>query len=236
MTRKGKLYLVPCPLGEPGLDTIPDQSLKALHAVEFFIVEKAKTARQFLKASGFPGALSDITMFEWNEHSTSKNYKPLIEPLMFGKDVALLSEAGCPGVADPGAELVREAHRRGIEVIPMVGPSAILLALMASGMDGQRFCFHGYLSAKRPQLPLDLKRIEQQSARQRQTQIFIEAPYRNKSILEAAFTALSPETLFCIAADITLPNQYIVTKKIREWRQTAVPDLHKHPAVFLLLA
>ena len=153
---------------------------------------------------------------------------------MKGNDLGLLSEAGCPAVADPGALIVQLAHQKEIEVIPMVGPSSLLLALMASGMNGQQFCFNGYLSPKRPLLQKDLKRLEQQSARFDQTQLFIETPYRNQALIETALRTLSPETFFCIAANLTLPNQYVKTKRIKAWRKETIPDLHKQPAVFLI--
>ena len=146
----------------------------------------------------------------------------------------MLSEAGCPGVADPGAEIAKLAHEKGIEVIPLVGPSSILLALMASGMNGQSFVFHGYLSPKKELIGKDLKRLEQMAQKHKQTQLFIETPYRNRQLVEQAFKSLSSKTRFCIAMDLTLPNQYVVTKTIGEWRKTKLPELHKRPAVFLL--
>jgi 16S rRNA (cytidine1402-2'-O)-methyltransferase len=151
-----------------------------------------------------------------------------------GNDIGLLSEAGCPGVADPGAQIVELAHQKNIEVIPLVGPSSILLALMASGMNGQSFCFNGYLSPKKPELAKDLKRLESLSSKFRQTQIFIETPYRNTSLIEEALKVLSPNTSFCIAVDLTLENLFIRTLKIKDWRKTQIPDFHKKPAIFLI--
>ena len=151
---------------------------------------------------------------ELNKRVDAAEKKSFLQPLLDGKDVGLMSEAGCPGVADPGAEIVKMAHEVGIEVLPLVGPSSILLALMGSGMNGQSFAFQGYLSPKKPQLANDLKRMEQLSARQRQTQIFIETPYRNNAFVETALKSLSPNTRFCIACDLTLPSQYIITKTI----------------------
>lgn len=146
--------------------------------------------------------------------------------------MGLLSEAGCPGVADPGAAVVQLAHQKSIEVVPLVGPSSLLLALMASGMNGQSFCFHGYLSAKKPELERDLKRLEQLSAKLKQTQLFIETPYRNGSMVEMTLKTLAPQTVFCIAVDLTLETQWIHTQTIQQWRKSAIPDLHKRPAVF----
>ena len=152
-----------------------------------------------------------------------------------GHDIGLVSEAGCPGVADPGSEIVRMAYAKGIEVVPMVGPSSILLALMASGMNGQQFCFQGYLSPKKPQLQSELKRLEQTAKRHQQTQIFIETPYRNQALVEMALKTLSPNTQFCIACDLTSEQEYVQTKRVAEWRKSTLPDLHKRPTIFLLL-
>jgi 16S rRNA (cytidine1402-2'-O)-methyltransferase len=231
---KGKLYLIPTPLGEGVLDTIPPYVVDIIHALDTFIVERAKTARHFIKATNPPYPLSNLTVFEIDNASQSLDYQELILVFNNGKNVGLMSEAGCPGVADPGAKVVEWAYKQGIEVVPLVGPSSILLALMASGMNGQSFAFQGYLSPKRADLSKDLKRLEETVRRSRQTQIFIETPYRNKQIIEVALEALAPQTKFCIAADLTLPAQYIRTITIAEWRKTTLPELHKHTAIFLI--
>ena len=231
---KGKLYLIPTPLGEDGLHTIPPYVVEIIHSLDTFIAERAKTARHFIKATQPPYPLSHITVFEIDNNTQSIDFqevKPLLEA---GKNVGLMSEAGCPGVADPGANIVAWAHQEGIAVVPLVGPSSILLALMASGMNGQSFTFHGYLSAKREELTKDLKQLEELARKNRQTQIFIETPYRNKQMIETALAVLSATTKFCIAADISLPPQYILTKTIADWKKTAIPDLHKRATIFLI--
>lgn len=231
---KGKLYLIPTPLGENAVHTIPPYVIEKLHDLDFFIAERAKTARAFIKTTKPQKAFADLTFFELNKRTTPEEKSTFLAPAEEGNDMGLLSEAGCPGVADPGAEIVQMAHRKGIEVVPFVGPSSILLALMASGMNGQGFSFQGYLSAKKPELARDLTRLEQLSRKHRQTQIFIETPYRNQGMLEEAFRVLSTETRLCIAVDISLETEYILTKKIKVWRKTKLPNLHKRPAIFLI--
>jgi 16S rRNA (cytidine1402-2'-O)-methyltransferase len=231
---KGKLYLVPTPLGENAVHTIPPYVIEKLHELDFFIAERAKTARAFIKTTKPKKAFADLSFFELNKRTTPEEIATFLQPAENGKDMGLLSEAGCPGVADPGAEIVKMAHEKGIEVIPFVGPSSILLALMASGMNGQGFSFQGYLSAKKPELAKDLTRLEQLSRKHRQTQIFIETPYRNMGMLEEAFRVLSAETRLCVAADISLETEFILTKKIKDWRKTKLPNLHKRPAIFLI--
>ena len=231
---KGKFYLIPTPLGEDALHTIPPYVVEIIHSLDTFVVERAKTARHFIKATQPPYPLSNVTVFEIDNDTQTIDYqevKPLLEA---GKNIGILSEAGCPGVADPGAHIVAWAHTEGYEVVPLVGPSSILLALMASGMNGQSFTFNGYLSAKREELSKDLKRLENQARSHRQTQIFIETPYRNRQMIDTALAVLAPQTKFCIAADISLPPQYIVTKTIAEWRKATIPDLHKKAAIFLI--
>ena len=232
--KKGKLYLIPTPLGEEVVHTIPPYVVEILHRLEVFIAERAKTARHFIKSTEPVKAFNELTFYELNKRTTPEEMKTFLDDAEKGIDIGLLSEAGCPGVADPGADIVKMAHQKGIEVVPLVGPSSILLALMASGMNGQEFCFKGYLSPKKNELGKALKGLEQTARKQKQTQIFIETPYRNGSVIETALKVLSPDTLFCIAADITTPNEYIQTKKIKTWRKTTLPDLHKRPAIFLI--
>ena len=235
MHNKGKLYLIPVPLGENGDPALPEYVFQTIHRLEIFIVEKAKTARRYIKSTNHPQAISDLSFFEINKRIDATEWSQYLEATLSGKDIGLLSEAGCPGIADPGAEIVHLAHKKGIEVIPLVGPSSLLLALMGSGLNGQSFTFHGYLSPKRELIGKDLKNLEQTAQKLKQTQLFIETPYRNKQLVEQAFKVLSPKTRFCIAMNLTLPNQYIVTKTIDDWRKTKLPDLHKQPAVFLLM-
>lgn len=234
MGKTGKLYLIPTPLGEAGLHVLPQYLLDILHNIKVLIAERPKTARHFLKASGFPHPLQEVTYFELNKRTAPEAFEEFLQPALQGQDTGLVSEAGSPGVADPGAAIVSLAHERGIEVVPLVGPSSILLALMASGMNGQSFCFHGYLPQKRPELARELKRLEQMAIKHRQTQLFIETPYRNMGLIEVALQTLQKRTRFCIAADLTLPSQYIRTQSIADWNKTPPPNLHKRPAIFLI--
>jgi 16S rRNA (cytidine1402-2'-O)-methyltransferase len=231
---KGKLYLIPTPLGEDILHTIPSYVVDIIHTLDTFIVERAKTARHFIKATNPPYPLSILTVFELEDKGQSFGFQEVIPIFNSGKNIGLMSEAGCPGIADPGSVVVEWAYKQGIEVVPLVGPSSIFLSLMASGMNGQSFAFQGYLPPKKGDLSKDLKRLEETVRRLKQTQIFIETPYRNKQMIETALESLSPQTKFCIAADITLPSQYIQTKTIAEWRKTTIPDLHKRTAIFLI--
>lgn len=232
MTKSGKLYLIPCPLGEDALEAIPTYVVETLHRLTHLVAERAKTTRHFIKATNPPKPISEYQIEELNEHTPAAELENLLKPALEGNDLGILSEAGCPGVADPGAKLVELAHRRGVEVVPLVGPSSILLALMGSGMNGQSFAFHGYLSAKAP--ADDLKRLEQLAIKHHQTQVFIETPYRNKAIIEQALRVLQPGTKFCIAADLTLATQFIQTKNIAEWRKMPPVGLEKRPVVFLI--
>jgi len=229
-----KLYLIPCPLGEDSLHTLPEMVGVHIRELEVFIVERAKTARHFIKAMEPRLPISELDIFELDKHDSQAANRAFQAALKTGKDIGVLSEAGCPGVADPGALIVKYAHQKGLQVIPLVGPSSILLALMASGLNGQNFAFRGYLPAKRPALNSALKRLEATAKKERQTQIFIEAPYRNRGVVEAAFKQLSSNTQFCIAADLTLPTEYIKMQTIQGWKKTTVPDLHKRPAIFLI--
>lgn len=235
MNKKGKLYLIPTPLGEDTLPTIPQYVVDILHQLNFFIAERAKTARHFIKSTSPVKAFSELEFSELNKRTTPEEVSQMLQPAEAGNDMGLLSEAGCPGVADPGAVIVEMAHRKGIEVVPLVGPSSILLALMASGMNGQNFSFSGYLAAKKPDLARDLKRLEQLAKKHKQTQIFIETPYRNGQMIEVALATLNANTRFCVAVDLTLPTQFILTKTVGEWKKTKMPDFHKKPAIFLMM-
>lgn len=235
MPATGTLYLIPTPLGPEGDTVLPAYVIEAIHRLDVFIVEKAKTARRFISGQQHPRPISELTIFELNKKTEAHEWPQFLRAAETGTDTGLLSEAGCPGVADPGAEIVQLAHQRGIPVVPLVGPSSILLSLMASGLNGQSFTFHGYLSPKRELIGRDLKKLEQQAKRLRQTQIFIETPYRNGQIFEQALKQLHADTRFCVATDLTLPTESIRTLTIRQWRLQAIPDFHKRPTVFLLL-
>lgn len=236
MQEKGTLFLIPTPIAEDAVHTLPAYVLDHLHSLDLFIAERAKTARRFIRDTAPPRPISELTFYELNKRTSPEERQTFLEPALAGKDIGLMSEAGCPGVADPGALIVEQAHQLGIRVVPLVGPSSILMALMASGMNGQSFAFHGYLSVKPPDLAKDLKRLEQQSARHQQTQLFIEAPYRNRNVVEQALKVLSPSTRFGIAVDLTAPEEYVKTLKIKDWTKEKWPELHKRPAIFLLLA
>lgn len=237
MAETGTLYLIPTPLGDEGLPGISGELTAVLHRLDYFIVERGKTARQFLKRTGFPRPLQDLEFVELNEHTPDNAMRDLLEPLLQGRDAGLLSEAGCPAVADPGSGLVWLAHQHGVPVVPVVGPSAILLALMASGLNGQVFAFHGYLAVKKPELAQQLRRLEQQSTREKRTQVFIETPYRSMQMLEILIQVLQADTRLSVAVDLTMPGQLIHTRTIAQWRGlSALPTLHKRPAVFSFLA
>lgn len=233
-TERGKLYLIPVPLGEDAGHTIPSYVVEQVHTLDAFVVERAKTARHFLKGIAFPTAFDDCLFLELNKHTPKEDIPAFLDVATMGRSIGLLSEAGVPAVADPGSAVVALAHTRGIEVVPLVGPSSILLALMGAGMNGQAFAFKGYLDAKRDALAADLKRLEALAQRHGETQIFIETPYRNQAIFDTALRVLSPDTLFSVAMDLTLPTQFIRTHPIRVWKSLPVPDLHKRLAVFLI--
>lgn len=234
---KGKLYLIPTPLGEDSYAPIPEQTLAIARELRVFVVEKGKVARRYLKDFGLTTPLQECRYFELNKFTEEKDIPTFLKPaLEEGLDIGLLSDAGAPGVADPGARVVRLAHQLDIEVMPLTGPSSILLGLMAAGLDGQRFRFHGYLSPKRPQLAQALQKLERESRKAKQTEIFIEAPYRNNAVFETALQVLSPTTDFSVATDLTLDSQYVRTRNIAAWKKETAPALHKRPTLFLLLA
>lgn len=228
------LFLVPTPLAESAPQLLPAAVLATVHQLDCFICEKAKTARHFIKSIGHPKPISELFFEEIDDREPTAAPDFFLEKIRNGHSIGLVSEAGCPGVADPGAEIVALAHKNGVKVEPLVGPSSILLALMASGMNGQRFCFHGYLSPKRPELMADFRRLEQESERHDQTQVIIETPYRNNAFVESALAALQPDTFFCIAVDLTAPTQLVHSQRVSTWKKAKLPDLHKRPAIFLL--
>lgn len=215
----GTLYLIPVPLGPVDPATcLPQETLNVARRLDTFVVEHAKTARANLKAMGHPKPLQALTLLELNEHTKAADIPALLDPLKNGHDVGLMSEAGCPAVADPGAELVKAAHRENISIVPLVGPSSILLALMASGLGGQHFCFHGYLPTKEPERTKKIRELEQTARKNAATQLFIETPYRSSAMLEALSSTLSENTLISVSADLGLPNQLIRTQTARSWR------------------
>lgn len=229
----GTLYLVPTGLGGEALPLLPPATLDTVVRCERFVAENAKTARAFLKSIGYPRPLQGLPIATLDEHTPAAELDRLLAPIVAGADCALLSEAGCPGVADPGADLVRKAHAAGVTVKPLVGPSALLLAIMASGLNGQRFAFHGYLPVERGARERRLEELERESERHGATQLFIETPYRNEAMLDAIVGACRPDTLLCVAVDITLPTELVRTRPIADWKRDK-PALNRRPAVFLL--
>ncbi|MBK7462572.1 MAG: SAM-dependent methyltransferase [Betaproteobacteria bacterium] len=233
----GTLYLIPVPLGPTApQDSLPANVLATVRPLTYFVVEQAKTARAFLKAAGTDTPLQELQLEELNEHTKADALDRLLAPLRSGHDVGLLSEAGCPAVADPGANLVALAQQENIRVVPLIGPSSLLLALMASGLNGQRFAFLGYLPAKEAERTKALRDLESDSRKHKQTQLFIETPYRNKAMFEGILQTCSPTTRLTVATDLTLPSESVVTLTIAQWKKKTPPEIERRPTVFLLLA
>lgn len=233
----GTLYLIPVTLGEDNItQVLPPNVVNIAQRLDNFVVESEKSARHFLSTIKTIRPVRELNLNLLNEHTEQKDVNALLAPLLAGKDVGLMSDAGCPGVADPGAKLVELAHQKGIRVIPFVGPNSILLSLMASGFNGQQFTFLGYLPVDKTQRNQKLKEIEKCSLTNKETQIFIETPYRNQHMLEAIMSVCQPNTKLCIACDISLTTELISSKTIASWKKSPLPDLHKRPTIFLLLA
>ncbi|PJE42244.1 MAG: SAM-dependent methyltransferase [Flavobacterium sp.] len=231
---KGKLYLIPTTLGESDpMDVLPQTVKRAIDFIDHYIVENEKTARRFIKAVNAQKVQAELKISLLNKHTEVSEHNAMIKPCLEGINVGLMSEAGCPGVADPGAVIVKIAHEKGIQVVPLVGPSSVLLAMMASGMNGQSFAFNGYLPIDKSDKKSALKNFEKMSSDKNQSQIFIETPYRNNKLLEDILSALQPNTHLCIAADITLPTEYIKTLRVADWKKTKV-DLHNRPTIFII--
>ncbi|MBI5329777.1 MAG: SAM-dependent methyltransferase [Betaproteobacteria bacterium] len=230
------LYLIPCPLGLTPLDhVLPEETRRIAAGLATFVVENAKSARAFLKQVGTALPLQQLTLLELNEHTRANEMAALLAPLLAGEDVGVISEAGCPAIADPGAELARLAHQHGIRVRPLVGPSSILLALMGSGLVGQRFAFHGYLPAKPEERVQALRELEARSRREDAAQAFIETPYRNDALFDALVATCHENTLLTLACDLTLGSETLVTRRVSDWRKSR-PEIHRRPCVFLLQA
>jgi 16S rRNA (cytidine1402-2'-O)-methyltransferase len=231
---KGNLYLIPTPLGETGFEAgLPAINMQILQQIDTYIVEELRTARRFLRKAGYTKDFGTVTFNLLNEHTPDEEAASMLENAMAGQHIGLLSEAGLPCIADPGNIVVRLAHRKGIRVIPLTGPSSIMLALMASGLNGQNFVFHGYLPVKPDERTKTLRELEQAASRGHQTQIFIETPYRNMAMLESIVKTCNPLLTVCIAADLTLETEWIRSMTVGEWKKQK-PELHKRPAVFLL--
>ena len=231
----GKLYLIPTTLGEEGdpNDVLPQTIKRTLDFIDDYIVENEKTARRFIKSIQPEKVQATLRLSALNKHTEVSEHAKMLQACMEGKNVGLMSEAGCPGVADPGAVIVKLAHEKGIQVVPLVGPSSILLAIMASGMNGQSFAFNGYIPINKSEKKTALKSLEKLSGDKNQSQLFIETPYRNNKMLEDIIQALNPSTYLCIATDITLPTEFIKTMRISEWKKANI-DLHNRPTIFII--
>ncbi|MBV1922621.1 MAG: SAM-dependent methyltransferase [Flavobacteriaceae bacterium] len=230
----GKVYLIPCTLGDtPPLEVLPLLVKKAIENIDFYIVEHEKNARRFIKSIAPKKSQPDLHINQINKFTDINEIPDMLSPCFEGKDVGIISDAGCPGIADPGALIVEQAHIKGIKVVPLVGPSSILLAMMASGFNGQNFAFNGYLPIDKRERKAELKRLEKLSIEYDQSQSFIETPYRNNQMLESLKVAMHPQTKLCVACDITLPSEYIRTYTIEDWKKIKV-DLHKRPTLFII--
>lgn len=231
---KGKLYLIPTRLGEnQPLEVLPISVKKIIELVDDYIVENEKTARRFIKKISSSKSQQSLNINILNKYTEPSELISFLDACANGESVGLLSEAGCPGIADPGADIVKIAHEKNIQVVPLVGPSSILLALMSSGMNGQSFTFNGYLPIDKSNRKSTLKKLERISFELNQSQIFIETPYRNNKMFEDICSSLGKNTRVCIACDITLATEYIKTKTVVEWKKTNI-DLHKRPAIFII--
>lgn len=229
---KGKLYLIPTILSPEAAHVIPAYVHDLTNALRHFFVENEKTARRYLRSTGFKTPFEEVIMLPLNEHTDPSAYNMFLDYLAAGKDCGILSEAGVPAVADPGAEFIKICHVHGIRVVPLCGPSSVILALMASGFNGQQFCFNGYLPVKQPQRNEKIRQLEAKAGKG-ETQIFIETPYRNNAMIQEVLQVCQPDTWFCIASDITGEKESIQTKKIADWKKS-IPQPGKIPAIFLI--
>lgn len=231
---KGKVYLIPCPLGDtPPLAVLPISVKRAIERIDYYIVEHEKDARRFIKSIVPEKKQPSLNFQQINKFTDASEIPAMLNPCLKGIDVGVISDAGCPGIADPGARVVHHAHENGIKVIPLVGPSSILLGMMASGFNGQNFAFNGYLPIDKRERKTELKRLEKLSKEYDQSQLFIETPYRNNQMLESLIDTLNPHTRICVACDITLQTEYIKTTTAENWKKIKV-DLHKRPTLFII--
>jgi 16S rRNA (cytidine1402-2'-O)-methyltransferase len=233
--QRGRLYLIPTPVIENGLHTLSPEVIRVIHSLDYFIVERARTSRRLVSVSKPPVPLDQMTFEEMPEDVTDEvQILKMLEPLKGGINVGLMSEAGLPAIADPGHLFVMKAQEMQIQVVPLAGPSSIMMALMASGLEGQRFSFHGYLSAKKQELRSQLIELVRRAEKDKATQIFIETPYRNHQIMQAVEEHIQATRLFCIAAGMVNEDGFVITKKVGEWKKSGWPEIHKVPAVFLI--
>ncbi len=234
---KGVLYMIPCPISDATdvYDVTPASNRAIIDSLDYFIVENVRSARRFLSKAGISRKIDDLEFVELNEHTREGvAVEAMVRPIEQGRSAGVISEAGVPGVADPGALVAAACHRRGIRVVPLVGPSSILMSIMASGLNGQSFAFNGYLPVKPPERVRAIKALERRAQTEHQSQIFIEAPYRNVKLVEQLLSVCSPATRLTIACDITSPEEIILTRTIEQWRKVAMPDIAKRPTIFIM--
>ncbi len=234
---KGTLYLIPCPISDETApwDVLPAANKAVMDGLDYFIVENTRTARRFLSKAGVARPIDELEFRELNEHTAAgREVEELIAPLLAGRSAGVISEAGVPGVADPGALAVEACHRHGIRVVPLTGPSSIVLAMMASGLNGQSFAFNGYLPVKPPERAQAIRRLERRARSEGQSQMFIEAPYRNAKLMEQLLQVLASATRLTLAMDLTAPGEFIATRTVEEWRRSRLPEMQKRPAIFIV--
>ena len=234
---KGTIYMIPCPIAEHDSvwEVLPKANLDIMNSLDYFIVENVRSARRFLSKAGIERKIEELEFVELNEHTTSAaDIERMLRPILAGRSAGVISEAGVPGVADPGADIVALAHRHGVRIVPLVGPSSILMVMMASGQNGQSFAFVGYLPIKDAERQRRLKDLEHRARTEHQAQLFIEAPYRNVKLFDTLIKTLSPQLRLTVAADITSPEELIKTRTVAEWRKCGVPDIAKRPTIFIL--
>lgn len=234
---KGTIYMIPCPISdERGVwDVLPKTNLDIMNSLDYFIVENIRSARRFLSRAGVERKIDELEFVELNEHTTSSaDVERMLRPVLEGRSAGVISEAGVPGVADPGADIVALAHRYDVRVVPLVGPSSILMSIMASGLNGQSFAFVGYLPIKDGERQRRLKDLEHRARTEHQAQLFIEAPYRNVKLFDTLLKSLLPQMRLTVAADITSPQEFICTRTVAEWRKSQMPDIAKRPTIFIL--
>ena len=237
MAEKGVLYMIPCPISDQTdvYDVVPEANRRVMDSLDYFIVENVRSARRFLSKAGISRKIDELEFVELNEHTVAgQAVEAMVKPLLAGRSAGVISEAGVPGVADPGALVVEACHKHNIRVVPLVGPSSILLAMMASGLNGQSFAFNGYLPVKPPERSKAIKALERRAHVEQQSQIFIEAPYRNVKLMEQMLQVCAAESKLTVACDITSPEELIVTRSIAQWRKCGVPDIAKRPTIFII--
>lgn len=233
----GTIYMIPCPIadGESVWEVLPKANLDIMNSLDYFVVENIRSARRFLSKAGIERKIDELEFVELNEHTTSaSDVERMLRPIIEGRSAGVISEAGVPGVADPGADIVALAHKHDIRVVPLVGPSSIVMAMMASGQNGQSFSFVGYLPVKEPERTRHIRNLEQRALSERSAQIFIEAPYRNIKLFDTLVKSLKPTVRLTVACDITSHDEYIKTQSIEQWRRTPVPSIEKRPTIFIL--